>query len=85
LAEPVEKARIINITMIVNGVDHGLPGPAQYGRRYFSLANGLLADKGYDADWFQVALSERHIEVCMPQKSNRKIQIPYDKALCHKR
>lgn len=48
-------------------------------------AKALLADKGYDADWFRDALTEREIEVCIPSKSNRKIQIPHDKQLYRKR
>ena len=42
-------------------------------------AKVLLADKGYDADWFRDALADRGIEACIPSKSNRKIQIPHDK------
>ena len=48
-------------------------------------AKALLADKGHDADWFRGALAERHFEVCIPPKSNRKTQIPYDRALYRKR
>ena len=46
-----------------------------------SMPNGkvLLADKGYDADWFRDALTDRGIEACIPSKSNRKIHIPHDK------
>lgn len=44
-------------------------------------ASELLADKGYDADWFREALQQRGITPCIPPKANRKIQIPYDKAL----
>ena len=43
-------------------------------------AKVLLADRGYDADWFRDALSDRGIEACIPAKSNRKIHIPHDKA-----
>ena len=39
-------------------------------------AKELLADKGYDADWFREALAERQTSACIPSKSNRKIQIP---------
>ena len=39
-------------------------------------AKELLADKGYDADWFRAALPERGIAVCIPTKSNRKVTIP---------
>ena len=48
-------------------------------------AKALLADKGYDADWLRDALADRKIEACIPSKSNRKIQIPHDKALYRKR
>ena len=41
----------------------------------------LLADKGYDADWFRAALAKRGIAVCIPSKSNRKVAIPYDAVL----
>ena len=37
-------------------------------------AKELLADKGYDADWFRAALAS--IAVCIPSKSNRKVAIP---------
>jgi transposase len=48
-------------------------------------ARELLADKGYDADWFRKALVERKISACIPSKSNRKIQIPYDALLYRQR
>ena len=51
----------------------------------FPKAKALLGDKGYDADWFRQALSERGITPCIPPKANRKIQIDYDKALYRKR
>ena len=41
-------------------------------------AKELLADKGYDADWFRAALAKRGIAVCIPSKSNRKVAIPYE-------
>jgi transposase len=41
----------------------------------------LLADKGYDADWFRAALAKRPIAACIPSKSNRKTAIPYDAVL----
>ena len=51
----------------------------------FPKAKALLADRGYDADWFRDALADRNYEACIPSKSNRKIQIPHDKALYRKR
>jgi transposase len=44
-------------------------------------AKELLADKGYDADWFRAALARRGIVACIPSKSNRKVAIPYDAVL----
>nr|VFK40458.1 MAG: hypothetical protein BECKTC1821E_GA0114239_100751 [Candidatus Kentron sp. TC] len=32
----------------------------------------LLADRGYDADWFREALRQRGIEACIPPRKNRK-------------
>ena len=32
-------------------------------------AKELLADKGYDADWFREALANRKIAACIPSKS----------------
>jgi transposase len=44
-------------------------------------AKALLADRGYDADWFRAALAERGITACIPSKANRKLPIPHDTAL----
>jgi transposase len=51
----------------------------------FPKAKALLGDKGYDADWFRQALSERGITPCIPSKANRKAQIDYDKTLYRQR
>ena len=48
-------------------------------------AKQLLADKGYDADWFRAALAKRRIVACIPSKSNRKTAIPYDAVLYKQR
>ena len=48
-------------------------------------AKELLGDKGYDSDWFRAALTERGITPCIPPKSNRKVQYPYDKTVYKKR
>ena len=44
-------------------------------------ANVLLADRGYDADWFRDALREKGIEPCIPPKKNRKAKIEYNETL----
>lgn len=48
-------------------------------------AKYLLADRGYDADWFRDTLRHKGIEPCIPPKKNRKIKIPYDKTLYKQR
>jgi transposase len=40
-------------------------------------AKQLLADKGYDADWFRAALAKRRITPCIPSKANRKTAIKH--------
>ena len=49
------------------------------------LAKNLLADRGYDADWFREALEGKGIKPCIPSKKNRKIQIKYDQTLYKQR
>ena len=48
-------------------------------------AKALLADRGYDADWFRAALSERGITPCIPSKVNRMVPIPHDAVLYRQR
>jgi transposase len=48
-------------------------------------AKALLADRGYDADWFRQALIQKGIAPCIPSKKNRKIQIEYDRELYKQR
>jgi putative transposase len=48
-------------------------------------AKDLLADRGYDADWFRRALIEKGIVPCIPPKKNRKVQYEYDKTLYRQR
>lgn len=48
-------------------------------------AKALLADRGYDADWFRAALTERGITPCILSKVNRKVPIPHDAVLYSQR
>lgn len=48
-------------------------------------AKDMLADRGYDADWFRDALIARGITPCIPSKTNRKVSIPHDKELYRQR
>ena len=62
-----------------------LTAPTVRHSRAAGPARALLADKGHDADGFRSALAERNLEVRIPSKSNRKIQIPHDRQLYRKR
>jgi len=42
-------------------------------------AKFLLADKGYDANWFRDGLIGKGIWLCIPPNKNRKCQIIYGK------
>ena len=48
-------------------------------------AKELLADRGYDADWFRAALRGKGITPCIPPKKNRKTRIEYDRELYKQR
>jgi transposase len=45
-------------------------------------AKDLLADRGYDADWFRNALKEMGISACIPPRAKRKNPAEYDKRTC---
>lgn len=38
----------------------------------------MLADRGYDADWYREALEDREIMLCIPARKERKLRIPHD-------
>jgi transposase len=42
-------------------------------------ADWLLADKGYDADWFREALKDRDIKPCIPGRRSRDKPVTNDK------
>ena len=42
-------------------------------------AGWMLADRGYDADWFREALKDKGIRVCIPGRKNRKKAVKCDK------
>ena len=48
-------------------------------------ARELLADKGYDSDWFRAALIAQGTTPCIPPRENRKVQHHYDKDLYRQR
>jgi transposase len=47
-------------------------------------ADWLLADRGYDADWFRDALIDKGIGPCIPGRKSRSKAVRYDKR-CYKR
>ena len=42
-------------------------------------AEWLLADRGYDADWFREALKDKGIKPCIPGRKSRGKPIKHDK------
>jgi transposase len=42
-------------------------------------AEWLLADRGYDADWFRDALKDKGIRPCIPGRKSREKPIKHDK------
>jgi transposase len=48
-------------------------------------ASALIADRGYDSNWFRAALGERGCEPCIPSTKSRKTPLPYDKTLYKQR
>lgn len=42
-------------------------------------AQWMLADRGYDADWFRDALQEKGITPCIPGRKIRSKTVKYDK------
>jgi transposase len=42
-------------------------------------AEWLIADRGYDADWFREALKDKGIRACIPGRKSRGKAIRYDK------
>ena len=39
----------------------------------------MLADRGYDADWFRDALEQKDIKPCIPGRKSRSLTVKYDK------
>jgi len=50
-----------------------------------SEAKRMLADRGYDADWYSEALEDKGITPCIPSRKNRKVPIPHDEIRYKKR
>lgn len=48
-------------------------------------ATSLIADRGYDSNWFRKALIGKGIAPCIPSTRSRKVPIPHDKTLYRQR
>ena len=48
-------------------------------------ASVLIADRGYDSNWFRAALTQKGIEPCIPSTKSRKVSLPYCKTLYRQR
>ncbi len=44
-------------------------------------ASALIADRGYDSNWFRAALKARGVEPCIPPTRGRKAPLHYDRTL----
>ena len=51
----------------------------------FPQAKALLADRGYDADWFRNGLIDMGISPCIPSRAGRKVQVPHAAELYRQR
>ncbi|WHP70343.1 IS5 family transposase [Phaeobacter inhibens] len=47
--------------------------------RSLPAADWMIADRGYDADWFRNALKDKGIRPCIPGRKSRDKPVPYDK------
>jgi putative transposase len=45
----------------------------------------LIADRGYDSNWFRAALTDKGIEPCIPSTRSRSSPLPYDATLYKQR
>jgi transposase len=45
----------------------------------------MLANRGYDADWFRHALKEKGIKPCIPGRKSRGKPVKDDKRTCKRR
>ncbi len=45
----------------------------------------MLADRGYDADWFRNGLKDKGISPCIPSRKKRSNPADYDKILYRQR
>jgi transposase len=52
---------------------------------FLPKARDMIADRGYDADWFRTALKAKGMTPCIPPKKNRSAFISYDANLYKKR
>ena len=48
-------------------------------------ARSLIADRGYDADWFRQALEDRGIAACIPARRGRRNPASHDRKLYRQR
>jgi transposase len=48
-------------------------------------AGALLADRGYDADWFRNTLIDMGIAPCIPSRIGRKVTVPHHADLYRQR
>ena len=72
------------LLFLSSGQTSDYKGAAQF-LNVLPKAKELLADRGYDADWFRKALLEKGITPCIPFRKTRKLSVEYDKELYKQR
>jgi transposase len=45
---------------------------------HLPAAKHMLADRGYDADWYREGLENKGISPCIPSRKGRKIKVSHD-------
>ena len=71
------EGRPIRFFMTAGQVSDYIGAAALLGR--LPKAEWLLADRGYDADWFRDALKDKGIKPCIPGRKSRAKPVKHDK------
>ena len=71
------KGRPLRFLMTAGPVSDYAGAAALLGR--LPAAEWLIADRGYDADWFRKALKDKGIRSCIPGRKSRGKAVRYDR------
>jgi transposase len=71
------KGRPLKVFMTAGQVSDYIGAAALLGN--LPAAEWMIADRGYDADWFRDALKEKGIRPCIPRRKSRGKTVRYDR------